>query len=139
MRTIDIVLLGVLVILLVGMSGVLITAVSNENVKDNIVPNRQIVVNDINPNEKNFKEINLEKDQEDNGFETAVAGSALEKASAAALAHVGEGRVTDSEIGYEEGYYEIEITLDNGGELDVHLDENFNVQSTEYEDEGEDD
>jgi len=33
----------------------------------------------------------------------------------------------------EEGYYEIEITLDNGKEMDVHLDENFNVLSVEYD------
>lgn len=62
-----------------------------------------------------------------------ITGSALERASAVALAHIGEGRVTASEIGDEEGYYEIEITLDNGHEVDVHLDEDFNVLSTEYD------
>lgn len=61
-----------------------------------------------------------------------ITGSALEKASSVALRHIGEGRVTDTEIGDEDGYYEIEITLDNGREVDVHLDENFNVLSVEY-------
>ena len=59
-------------------------------------------------------------------------------ASAAALAYIGEGRVTDSELGDEEGYYEIEITLNNGNQVDVHLDKNFNVLSTEWEDDNDD-
>lgn len=67
------------------------------------------------------------------GPDVAITGSALDQASAVALGHIGEGRVTDTEVGDEEGYYEIEITLDNGGEVDVHLDENFNVLSTEAE------
>ena len=60
-----------------------------------------------------------------------ITGNALETASAVALEYLGEGKVTDTEIGDEEGYYEIEITLDNGKEVDVHLDENFNVLSVE--------
>lgn len=67
-----------------------------------------------------------------------ITGTPLERASVIALAHIGEGRVTDSEIGDEEGYYEIEITLENGNEVDVHLDENFNILSTEWEDEDDD-
>lgn len=67
-----------------------------------------------------------------------ITGSALEKASSVALKYIGEGKVTDTEIGDEEGYYEIEITLDNGREVDVHLDENFNVLSQEWEDGDED-
>jgi len=73
------------------------------------------------------------EDDEAEGQDVPIIGSALERASAAALAHIGEGRVTDSEIGDEEGYYEIEIRLNNGREADVHLDENFNVLSTEYD------
>ena len=65
--------------------------------------------------------------------ETDISGDALEQASAAALVYIGEGRVTDSEIGDADGYYEIEITLPSGREVDVHLDENFNVISTEYD------
>lgn len=56
-----------------------------------------------------------------------ITGTALEQASAAALEYMGEGRVTDTEVGDEEGYYEIEIKKDNGREVDVHLDEAFNV------------
>lgn len=63
------------------------------------------------------------------GADTPITGDALVQASAAALEFVGEGRVTDTEVGDEEGYYEIEITLDDGSQVDVHLDENFNVLS----------
>lgn len=59
--------------------------------------------------------------------ETPISGPALEKASAAALAYTGEGKVTDSEVGDEEGYYEVEVTLDNGKQADVHLDKDFKV------------
>ena len=73
--------------------------------------------------------LSIEKEEED----VPITGNALELASQAALDYIGEGRVTDSEIGDEEGYYEIEITLDSGGEVDVHLDENFNILSIEYD------
>jgi uncharacterized membrane protein YkoI len=67
------------------------------------------------------------------GPDTPITGSALEQASAAALEYIGEGRVTATEVGDEEGYYEVEITLDNGRQVDVHLDENFNVLGREDE------
>jgi len=70
---------------------------------------------------------------DDDGADVPIRGTPLEMASQAALDHIGEGRVTDSEIGDEEGFYEIEIRLDNGDEVDVHLDEEFNVLSTEYD------
>ncbi|MCB8959226.1 MAG: hypothetical protein H6651_02850 [Ardenticatenales bacterium] len=56
-----------------------------------------------------------------------ITGDALQQASAAALDYIGEGRVTATEVGDEEGYYEVEITRDNGSQVDVHLDEEFNV------------
>ena len=59
--------------------------------------------------------------------ETPISGSALEQASAAALAETGQGTVSDTEVGDEESMYEVEVTLDNGDERDVQLDENFNV------------
>lgn len=138
MKTTDKVLIGVLVILLVGMSGVMITAFGSGNIEDNFVSNKQLVVIDITPRNLNYEIVNGEEDHEDE-TEIAITGSALDRASAAALAYIGEGEVTDSEIGDEEGFYEIEITLDNGNEVDVHLDENFRVLSTEYENEEEDD
>ncbi len=63
--------------------------------------------------------------------EAAITGAALGKASAAALAYVGEGWVTETEVGDEDGYYEVEITRDNGSQVDVQLDENFKVLGQE--------
>jgi hypothetical protein len=56
-----------------------------------------------------------------------ITGNALSRASVAALAHTGGGRVTATEAGDEEGAYEVEVTLDNGKQVDVHLDTDFNV------------
>jgi hypothetical protein len=67
-----------------------------------------------------------------------ITGSALAQAEAAALAHTGEGRVTDTEVGDEESYYEVEVTLDDGSQVDVQLDENFNVVGDESDDESAD-
>jgi uncharacterized membrane protein YkoI len=63
--------------------------------------------------------------------ETPITGTALERASAAALEHTGEGRVTETEAGDEEGAYEVEVTLDDGSQVDVHLDASFNVLGDE--------
>jgi uncharacterized membrane protein YkoI len=63
-------------------------------------------------------------------FETddALSGSTLERASSAALAEVGGGTVSDAEASDDAGHaYEVEITLENGDEVDVELDESFEV------------
>ncbi|WP_198413023.1 PepSY domain-containing protein [Cryobacterium sp. HLT2-28] len=59
--------------------------------------------------------------------ETAITGPALAQASAAALAETGQGRVTETEVGDEESYYEVEVTFDDGTEVDVQLDRAFQV------------
>jgi hypothetical protein len=61
------------------------------------------------------------------GSQQPITGDALTKASAAALAYTGEGTVTETEVGDEDSYYEVEVTLDSGKQIDVQLDENFNV------------
>jgi uncharacterized membrane protein YkoI len=63
----------------------------------------------------------------DDATDTPITGSALAQAEAAALAHTGGGRVTGSEVGDEEGYYEVEVTEDDGSKFDVHLDRSFKV------------
>lgn len=65
--------------------------------------------------------------------EAPIGADALDRASSAALAHTGGGRVTDTEVGDEEGYYEVEVTLDDGRQVDVHLDREFNVIGQEAE------
>ena len=76
---------------------------------------------------------------DDDGSDTPISGDALEQASAAALAETGGGRVTETEVGDEESYYEVEVTLDDGSQVDVQLDEQFNVVGGEADDESEDD
>ena len=73
--------------------------------------------------------------------EAPITGAALDKATAAALTHTGEGRVTETEVGDEDSYYEVEVTLDNGGQVDIQLDQDFNVVSSEPDDDsaGDDD
>lgn len=61
----------------------------------------------------------------------AITGPDLERASRVALDHLGEGRVTGTEVGDEDTYYEIEVTLDDGSQVDVQLDEGFNVVSAD--------
>ena len=156
-KTTDKVFLGALAIMLIGMSVLFVSAggfdafFGKENAKQKalqLVPGQ---VQEVDTEYENGKLI-YEVDISNNGIEKEVivnqqgevvsveneeadvpiTGNALDKASQAALNYIGEGRVTDSEIGDEEGYYEIEIKLDNGNEADVHLDENFNILSVEY-------
>ena len=72
---------------------------------------------------------------DDDATERAISGSALEKAKAAALADT-PGRVTGTEVGDEESYYEVEVTRADGSQVDVQLDRDFHVVSsaTDHED-----
>ncbi len=74
------------------------------------------------------------REDEIEGEDVAISGDALEQAKAAALAHTGGGTVTDTEVGDEESYYEVEVTLDHGRQVDVQLDKQFNVVGDETED-----
>ena len=62
--------------------------------------------------------------------ETPITGTDLQHASQVALTHTGQGRVTGTEVGDEESYYQIEVTLDNGSQIDVQLDKEFHVVTT---------
>ena len=70
-------------------------------------------------------------DDADEPAETPITGADLDRASAAALEHTGEGRVTETEVGDEESLYEVEVTLDDGTQVDVQLDESFKVVGDE--------
>jgi uncharacterized membrane protein YkoI len=65
------------------------------------------------------------------GPDVPIVGPDLDRATAAALAYLGEGRVTATEVGDEESYYEVEVTLDDGREVDIQLDEAFNFVGTD--------
>jgi hypothetical protein len=73
------------------------------------------------------------------GPDRPIGGDALTRASEAALAETGGGRVTGTEIGDEESYYEVEVTHDDGRQVDVQLDESFAVVGTESDGSGDDD
>jgi uncharacterized membrane protein YkoI len=73
---------------------------------------------------------------DDNGTDKAITGSALDRASAAALKATGGGRVTETEVGDEESYYEVEVTRDEGGQVDVQLDRGFHVVGQKVDHEG---
>jgi uncharacterized membrane protein YkoI len=64
---------------------------------------------------------------DDDGRDAPITGRELERASAAALAHTGDGRVTETELGDEEGYYEVEVTRSDGRQVDVHVTQDFTV------------
>lgn len=69
-------------------------------------------------------------EDEREGPDVAITGDALEQASARALemvqAEFGQnGKVTATEVGDEESLYEVEVTLDDGRQVDVQLDEGF--------------
>jgi hypothetical protein len=65
-----------------------------------------------------------------------LRGSTLEEASAAALESTGGGTVVDSEAGDGGEAYEVEVSLEDGRQVEVGLDESFQVVGTEADDDG---
>ncbi|MDT5238399.1 MAG: hypothetical protein QOD97_597 [Mycobacterium sp.] len=76
--------------------------------------------------------------QPDDGEGTPITGDALAKASQAALAFTGGGNVTGTEVSDEESLYEVEVTLSNGNQVDVQLDQNFVVVGSKTDGPGAD-
>jgi len=68
--------------------------------------------------------------------EQPITGQALDRASKAALDHTGGGRVTETEAGDEDSYYEVEVTFDDGSQVDVQLDGGFNFVGQEADNDG---
>ena len=68
---------------------------------------------------------------DDDATDKPIPSSALAQATKAALAETGGGRVTETEVNDEESKYEVEVTLDNGSKVDVHLDDHFKVVGTD--------
>jgi hypothetical protein len=66
-------------------------------------------------------------ESEDATADTAIRGDARAKAISAALEHTGGGKATQTEVDDEEGAYEVEVTRDDGSQVDVHLDRAFSV------------
>ena len=74
---------------------------------------------------------------DDDETDRPIPAADLEQASDAALAETGGGTVTETEVNDEESYYQVEVTLDNGKQVDVNLDKNFNVVKTKTDSESE--
>ena len=70
------------------------------------------------------------------GDEQPLTGSTLEQATDAALAHTGGGKVVETETGDDGAAYSVEIQLDDGSQVEVNLDENFEVIGSEADDDG---
>ena len=68
-----------------------------------------------------------------------LTGSALERATAAALEHTGGGTVVETEGGDDGAAYGVEIRLDDGSQVEVNLDGNFHVIGQEVDDDGPND
>ena len=66
-------------------------------------------------------------------------GSNIEKAKSIALDQTNGGNVTGTEVGDEEGYYEVEVIKDDGSQVDVHLDRDFDVLGDEADERGDED
>ncbi len=54
-------------------------------------------------------------------------------------AHTGGGTVTETETGDDGAVYSVEIELDDGRQVEVNLDENFDVIGQETDDDGPND
>jgi hypothetical protein len=65
-----------------------------------------------------------------------LAGSDLDKATAAALASTGGGTVIESEAGDDGSAYEVEIRLEDGRVVEVALDKGFHVMGSGGDHEG---
>lgn len=68
-----------------------------------------------------------------------LTGSAYDKATQAAIEHVGGGEAIETEVGDDGAAYGVEVRKDDGSVVEVNLDENFNVTSSEGDDDGPND
>jgi uncharacterized membrane protein YkoI len=68
-----------------------------------------------------------------------LSGQTLEKASAAAIAEAGEGTVREASASDDlDHQYDVEVRLTDGTEVDVALDENFDVVYSDRDNRGND-
>ena len=74
----------------------------------------------------------------DDSADVTLTGTDLSRASEAALAETGGGEVVDSEVEDEESGYEVEVNLSDGRQIEVQLDANFAVVSSDENEEGDD-
>ena len=68
-----------------------------------------------------------------------LEGNEFDRATAAALQHVGGGKVAEAEVGDDGSAYEVEVRLDDGSQVAVELDESFRVIGSDPDDDGPND
>jgi uncharacterized membrane protein YkoI len=68
---------------------------------------------------------------DDDAQDRPIPASELDQAEQAALEETGGGKITETEVDDEESKYEVEVTLEDGAQVDVQLDEDFQVVGTE--------
>jgi hypothetical protein len=74
-----------------------------------------------------------------NEGETPITGDAYTKATQVALAYTGGGKVTQTHLHDEEGFYQVEVTMPDGSQTDVNMDEKFHITGSKTEPAGADD
>jgi uncharacterized membrane protein YkoI len=65
-----------------------------------------------------------------------LTGVTLERATAAALKHTGGGTVTETELGDDGAAYSVEVRRKDGSQVEVNLNESFEVIGQESDDDG---
>ena len=70
--------------------------------------------------------------------EEQLTGPDAEKAKSAAIEAVGGGSVTEVERddGYGTGVFEVEVKRDDGAQVEVHLDRDYNVVGQQTDEDG---
>lgn len=76
---------------------------------------------------------------DDDARDRPIPAAERGQAEEAALQETGGGTVTGTEVGDEESLYEVEVTLEDGTQVDVQLDADFEVVGTESDGAGSDD
>jgi uncharacterized membrane protein YkoI len=75
----------------------------------------------------------------DDDSDAPLQGSALDRATDAALAHTGGGTVVETEVGDDGAAYGVEIQLEDGTTVEVNLDRNFDVIGQATDEDGPND
>jgi uncharacterized membrane protein YkoI len=65
-----------------------------------------------------------------------LTGATLDRATAAALEHTGGGTVTETEVGDDGAAYSVEVRRNDGSQVEINLNESFEVIGTERDDDG---
>lgn len=74
---------------------------------------------------------------DDGSPDAQLSGEALDRATAAALAHTDGGEVIETEVGDDGAAYGVEVRLEDGSVVEVSLDADYRVIRSETDEDGE--